>query len=53
MVGGKGDNAPAHLIAVAPETPVRQALGFITQHNISQLPVVSRATAWGTSPRPR
>jgi hypothetical protein len=32
---------------VAPETPVRQALSFITQHNISQLPVVSEGDCVG------
>ncbi|MDQ3556163.1 MAG: pyridoxal-phosphate dependent enzyme [Gemmatimonadota bacterium] len=36
----KGDHAPRHLIAVAPQTAVRQALAHVTQHNISQLPVV-------------
>jgi cystathionine beta-synthase len=47
MVGGKEDKAPGQLIAVAPETPVRQALGFINQHNISQLPVVSEGDCVG------
>jgi cystathionine beta-synthase len=40
MVGGKGDTAPGELIAVEPTTTVRRALGLITDHNISQLPVV-------------
>ncbi|MDQ3388644.1 MAG: pyridoxal-phosphate dependent enzyme [Gemmatimonadota bacterium] len=40
LISVKGDHAPRHLIAVAPETPVRQALAHVTQHNISQLPVV-------------
>lgn len=40
MVGGKEGDAPVSLISVAPETPVRQALGLITGNNISTLPVV-------------
>lgn len=40
MVGGK-DGGPRELIAVTPSTPVRQALEFITRHNISQLPVLA------------
>jgi cystathionine beta-synthase len=47
MVRGKEEKAPGRLIAVSPETPVRQALGFITQHNISQLPVVSEGDCVG------
>lgn len=47
VVRGKADGAPPELIAVAPETPVRQALGFITRHNISQLPVVAEGDCVG------
>jgi cystathionine beta-synthase len=47
VVRGKADGAPPELIAVAPETLVRQALGFITRHNISQLPVVAEGDCVG------
>jgi cystathionine beta-synthase len=40
MVTGKGDGAPRELVSVSPETPVRQALGLITHHDVSQLPVL-------------
>jgi cystathionine beta-synthase len=41
MVSGKADSAPQSLVAVEPSTPVRRALSLITEHNISQLPVVA------------
>jgi cystathionine beta-synthase len=41
MVGGKADGGPRELVAVEPSTPVRKALTFITEHNISQLPVLA------------
>ncbi|HYH79100.1 MAG TPA: pyridoxal-phosphate dependent enzyme [Longimicrobium sp.] len=47
MVTGKANGAPPQLIAVTPETPVRQALGFITGNNISQLPVVAEGDCVG------
>jgi cystathionine beta-synthase len=47
MVRTKDDKGPAELIAVEPSTPVRKALGFITEHNISQLPVVSEGDCVG------
>ncbi|HEX6746416.1 MAG TPA: pyridoxal-phosphate dependent enzyme [Longimicrobium sp.] len=47
VVRGKSETSPPQLIAVAPETPVRQALSFITQHNVSQLPVVSEGDCVG------
>jgi cystathionine beta-synthase len=47
MVAGKGEGAPPSLVSVAPETPVRQALSFITQHDISQLPVVAEGDCVG------
>ena len=39
-LAGKANGAPRELVFVAPETPVRQALGLITTHNVSQLPVI-------------
>ncbi|HSU14400.1 pyridoxal-phosphate dependent enzyme [Longimicrobium sp.] len=47
VVRGKSAGAPPQLISVAPETPVRQALAFITSHNVSQLPVVSAGDCVG------
>ncbi|HEX8906460.1 MAG TPA: pyridoxal-phosphate dependent enzyme [Longimicrobiaceae bacterium] len=47
VVRGKSESSPPQLISVAPETPVRQALSFITQHNVSQLPVVSEGDCVG------
>ena len=40
LVGDKESGAPGRLISVAPETPVKQALGLITTHNVSTLPVL-------------
>jgi cystathionine beta-synthase len=40
IVSMKGEGAPAEIVAVKPDTPVRTALAFITEHNISQLPVI-------------
>ncbi|MBV9774273.1 MAG: pyridoxal-phosphate dependent enzyme [Gemmatimonadetes bacterium] len=47
MIGGKGERAPGTLISVSPETPVRKALAFITEHNVSQLPVVAEGDCVG------
>ncbi len=47
MVGMKEEGAPSSLIAVEPGTPVRKALAFITEHNVSQLPVVSEGDCVG------
>lgn len=47
MVAGKSDGAPREIVSVAPETPVRQALGLITQHDVSQLPVVAEGDCVG------
>jgi cystathionine beta-synthase len=44
---GKAREAPPALISVAPETAVRQALGFITQNNVSQVPVVAEGDCVG------
>ncbi|HEU0014204.1 MAG TPA: pyridoxal-phosphate dependent enzyme [Longimicrobium sp.] len=47
LLAAKGDGAPRSLISVAPETPVRQALGLITQHDVSQLPVLAEGDCVG------
>jgi cystathionine beta-synthase len=47
VVVGKEDGAPRELISVGPETPVRQALGQVTRHNVSQLPVLSEGDCVG------
>ncbi|MEX2584145.1 MAG: pyridoxal-phosphate dependent enzyme [Gemmatimonadota bacterium] len=47
MIGTKVDGAPTELVFVEPSTPVRKALGFITEHNISQLPVISEGDCVG------
>jgi len=44
---GKAREAPPSLISVAPETAVRQALSFITQNNVSQVPVVAEGDCVG------
>jgi cystathionine beta-synthase len=47
MVAGKEAGAPRELVSVQPDTPVRRALTFITQHNISQLPVLAEGDCVG------
>jgi cystathionine beta-synthase len=47
VVAGKEDSAPSALVFVAPETPVRQALGLVTLHNVSQLPVIAEGDCVG------
>jgi len=47
MMGGKGMGAPARLIAVEPETPVRTVLQYVTENNISQLPVIAEGDCVG------
>jgi cystathionine beta-synthase len=47
MVTGKSGGAPHRLVAVAPDTPVRRALALITEHNISQLPVIAEGDCVG------
>ncbi|HWK90080.1 MAG TPA: pyridoxal-phosphate dependent enzyme [Longimicrobium sp.] len=47
LLAAKRDGAPRTLISVAPETPVRQALGLITQHDVSQLPVLAEGDCVG------
>ena len=40
VVRAKERPAPGRLVSVAPETPVRQALSFMAQHDVAQLPVI-------------
>ncbi|MBW3630145.1 MAG: pyridoxal-phosphate dependent enzyme, partial [Gemmatimonadetes bacterium] len=47
MVGMKDADAPRQLVSVEPSTPVRRALSFITEHNISQLPVLTEGDCVG------
>jgi len=47
VVRGKSVGAPPALVSVAPETSVRQALSFITQNNVSQVPVVAEGDCVG------
>jgi cystathionine beta-synthase len=46
-LAGKEPGAPRELVSVAPETPVRQALGLIHTHNVSQLPVLTEGDCVG------
>jgi cystathionine beta-synthase len=46
-LAGKEQGAPRELVSVAPETPVRQALGLIHTHNVSQLPVIAEGDCVG------
>jgi cystathionine beta-synthase len=46
-LAGKEQGAPKDLVSVAPETPVRQALGLISSHNVSQLPVITQGDCVG------
>jgi cystathionine beta-synthase len=43
----ESDRAPGTLVSVQPATAVRQALAFITEFNISQLPVVAEGDCVG------
>lgn len=47
MVRDKDGGAPGALISVAPETPVRRALAFVTENNVSQLPVLANGDCVG------
>ncbi len=47
MVVAKGEGAPAGLVAVDPSTTVRKALAYITEHNVSQLPVLNAGECVG------
>lgn len=46
-LAGKEAGAPRDLVSVAPETPVRQALGLIHSHNVSTLPVIAEGDCVG------
>ncbi|HLM66041.1 MAG TPA: pyridoxal-phosphate dependent enzyme, partial [Longimicrobium sp.] len=46
-LAGKEHGAPRDLVSVAPETPVRQALGLIHTHNVSTLPVLAEGDCVG------
>jgi len=48
MAGRKEQGAPGKLVAVAPDATGREALGLITGHDISQLPVVTDGRAVGS-----
>ena len=43
----ESDRAPGALVFVEPSTPVRRALGFINEYNISQLPVIAEGDCVG------
>ncbi|MQA89116.1 MAG: pyridoxal-phosphate dependent enzyme [Gemmatimonas sp.] len=47
MVSVKTDGAPGSVVSVEPSTSVRAALRFITEHNISQLPVINEGDCIG------
>jgi cystathionine beta-synthase len=47
MLEAKEDGAPGMVIFVEPSSPVRKALGYITDNNVSQLPVVSEGDCVG------
>jgi cystathionine beta-synthase len=47
MMRMKEDGAPGEIVAVLPGTPVRRALALITEHNVSQLPVVAEGDCVG------
>lgn len=47
MVVTKDGGAPRGVVAVSPSTAIRQALELITQHNISQLPVIAEGDSVG------
>jgi cystathionine beta-synthase len=47
MVASKEERAPQTLVSVAPSTPVRSALAHITEHDISQLPVLAEGDCVG------
>jgi cystathionine beta-synthase len=47
MLTTKDSGAPRQLISVEPATLVRKALDFVTDHNISQLPVIAEGDCVG------
>jgi cystathionine beta-synthase len=47
MIGSKEDAGPDRLISVEPSTIVRTALSYVTEHKISQLPVLAEGDCVG------
>ena len=48
LVDHKGDGAPAAVVSTAPGQMVRQALGLMRLHDVSQLPVLDGGTCVGS-----
>ena len=48
LVHGKGDAAPAAVVSAAPGQLVRQALGLMRLHDVSQLPVIDNGESVGS-----
>jgi cystathionine beta-synthase len=48
LLDGKHGASPADVISVAPQTPVRQALGLMSLHDVSQLPVMENGNCVGS-----
>jgi len=48
ILDGKHGASPAAVISVAPQTPVRQALGLMSLHDVSQLPVMENGNCVGS-----
>jgi cystathionine beta-synthase len=48
LVRGKGSSAPATLVSTAPGQMVRQALGLMRLHDVSQLPVLDGGSSVGS-----
>jgi cystathionine beta-synthase len=47
MLGMKDNGSPREIVSVEPGTQVRKALEFVTQYNISQLPVIAEGDCVG------
>ena len=48
LLAHKGDGAPAALVSAAPGQLVRQALGLMRLHDVSQLPVLEGGECVGS-----
>ena len=48
LLDGKHGAAPVGVISVAPQAPVRQALGLMALHDVSQLPVIENGNCVGS-----
>ena len=48
LLDGKHGASPAGVISVLPQTPVRQALGLMNLHDVSQLPVMENGNCVGS-----